>query len=86
MEESLASSGSPGQPDDQETQPLEHVKAEGTPDDGVAVMAEEEQLLLESTAPVGSPASDASSVTGHMAALQVNMPPHEVTEDGDTSK
>ena len=47
-------------------------------------MAEEEQLLLESTAPAGSPTSDASSVTGHMAALQVNMPPHEATEDSDT--
>ena len=89
-EESLASSGSPGQPNDQETQPPEHVKAEGTqartPDNGVAVTAEEEQLLLESTAPVGSPASDASSVAGHMAAIQVNMPPREATEDGDASK
>ena len=58
----------------------------GTPDDSVAVMAEEEQLLLENTTPGESPASDASSVTGHMAALQVTMPPREVTEDGDTSK
>ena len=90
VEESIASSGSPGQPDDQDTQPPEQAEATGTQaetsDDGVAIMAEEEWLLLESTAPVGSPGSDASSVTGHMASLQVNTPPHEATEDGDTSK
>ena len=89
-EESSASGGSPEQPDDQETQPQEHAKAEGTPagnpDDGAAITAEEERLLLDSTVPTGSPASDASSVKGHMVSLQVNMPPHEVTEDGDTSK
>ena len=90
VEESLASSGSPGQPNNQETQPPEQVEAEGmqawTPDDSVAVTAEEEQLLLESTALGDSPASDVSSMTGHMAALQVTTPPCEVTEDGDTSK
>ena len=89
-EESVDSSGSPGQPDNQETQPTEHAEAEGTQagtsDDGVAITAEEEQLLLDSTAPARSPASNASSVTGHMAALQVNMPPRKAAEDGDTSK
>ena len=89
-EKSQAPSGPPGQPKDQEAQPLEHVEAGGTqtwtPDNGIAIMADEDQLLLESTAPDGSPASDASLVTGHMAALQVNTPPREVAEDGDTSK
>ena len=66
-EESQAPSGPPGQPKDQEAQPPEHVEAGGTQtwtsDDGIAVTADEDQLLLESTAPDGSPASDASSVT-----------------------
>ena len=92
MEESVASSNSSGQPDDQETQPTGPAEAggtqAGTSDSGAAVTAEEEQLLLDSTAPVGSPASDAdiSSMTGHMASLQVNTPPHEAAEDGDTSR
>ena len=75
-EESIASGGSPDQPDDSETQPLEQADdggtQAGTSDDIVAILAEEERILLEGTAPVGSLASDASSVTGHLASLQVS--------------
>ena len=89
-EESLASSDSPGRPEDQGSQPQEQAEAEDTQaetaDNNAVVTVEEEQLLLDNTAPHESPASDASSVTGHMAALQVNTPPCQVTEDGDTSR
>ena len=90
VEESIASSGSPGQSDDPETQPPEQAEVEGTQagtsEDAVAISVEEEQILLDGTALVGSPASDASSVTGHLATMQVSTSPREVMEDGDTSK
>ena len=91
-EESIASNGSPGHTDSPETQLLEQADAEGTqtgtPKGTLAISAEEEQLLLEGTAsaPGESPASDTSYVTGHLALLQVNIPPHGELEDGDTSK
>ena len=91
-EESQASSGSPGQTDDQEMSLQEHGEARddqaGTSGDGAiatVITAEQEQLLLGSATPGESPTSDASSVTGHMAALQVATPPHEAAEDSETS-
>ena len=58
----------------------------GTSEETIAISAEEEQLLLDGAAPVGSPASDTSTVARHLASLQVTTPPREAPEDGDTSK
>ena len=92
VEEEIASSSSSGHPDSPETQPLEQADAEDTQDEtsegALAISAEEENFLLGDTAPTTgrSPASDTSSVAGHLASLQVSTPPCGVPEDGDTSK
>ena len=84
-EDSLTSQDSPGIP------PLEPADAGDTPAGALegtpAFTAEEEELLLDSadTAPGQSPESEKASVTGHMASMQVDVPPQEVPEEGDTS-
>ena len=91
-EDSIASSNSPGHADYSEAQPPEQADAEGAqagvPEGALAISAEEENILLGYMAMARgrSPASDTSSVAGHLALLQVSTPPHGVPEDGDTSK
>ena len=54
----------------------------------LTVSAEEEKILIGDQTPTKgrSPASDTASVMGDLARLQVHTPPHQVPEDGDTSK
>ena len=91
-EESIAFRDSPGHSDSPETQPLEQADAEDaqaeTSEGALAISVEEENILLGDTAPATgrSPASDTSSVAGHLASLQVSTPPYGIPEDGDTSK
>ena len=88
----MASSGFPGLPDSPEAQPQEQADAEGAQSGAsegtLTISAEEEQIFMGDPTPTTgrSPASDTSSVTGHLASLHVHTPPHEVPEDGDTSK
>ena len=91
-EESIASSNSPDHPDNPEVQSQEQADAEGdeagASEGHSTISAKEEQILMGDQAPATerSLASDTSSVTGHLVALHIHTPPHEVPEDGDTSK
>ena len=90
-EESVVSSSSHGHPDGSEVQPQEQADADGTqaaPSEGnLAVMPEEDKILLGSQTPQtgDSPASETASVTGDLARMQVNTPPHQQPEGDDAS-
>ena len=51
----------------------------------LAVTPEEEKILLGSQTPQtgDSPASETALVTGDLARMQVNSPPHQQPEGGD---
>ena len=90
-EESVASSSSPGHPDSLEVQPQEQADVDGTQaassEGNLTITPEEEKILLGSQTPQtgDSPASDTTSVTGDLARMQVNTPPHQQPEGGDAS-
>ena len=90
-EESVASSSSPGHPDSPEVQPQEQADADGTQaasfEGNLTITPEEEKILLGSQTPQtgDSPASETVSVTGDLARMQVNTPPHKQPESGDAS-
>ena len=78
IEESVASHSSPGS----EVQPQEQAEADGTQaaasEGNLAITPEEEKILLgsEISAAGDSPTSETASVTGDLARMQVNSPPH----------
>ena len=88
-EESVASSSSPGHPNSPEVQPQEQADTDGTQaassEGNLAVTPEEEKILLGSQTPQtgDSPTSETASVTGDLARMQVNSPPHQQPEGGD---
>ena len=88
-EESESSTSSSDDPDDPEAQPPEQADAEGaqvTPSEGnLAVTPEEEKILMGDETPQtgDGQATETASVTGDLARMQVNSPPHEQPEDGD---
>ena len=94
-EEGESDSPNPDSPDHSnspEMQPPPEAAAEDTqagPSHGnLAMSPKEERILMGDQPPTTglSPASDTTSVTGDLARLQVQTPPHQVPEDGDTSK
>ena len=91
MEESETSSSSSDDPDDPEAQPPEQADVEGAqvaPSEGnLAVTPAEEKILLGGETPQtgDGQASETASVTGDLARMQVNSPPHEQPKDGDAS-
>ena len=91
MEESVASSSSPGCPNSPEVQPQEQADADGTQaassEGNLAITPEEKKILLGSQTPQtgDSPASETTSVTGDLARMPVNTPPHQQPEGGDAS-
>ena len=90
-EESVASSSFPGRPNHPEVQPQEQADADGTQaassEGNFTITPEEEKILLGSQTPQtgDSPASETTSVTGDLARMQVNTPPHQQPEGGDAS-
>ena len=90
MEESESSTSSSNDPDDPEVQPPEQADAEGAqvapPEGNLAVTPEEEKILIGDETPQtgDGQATETASVTGDLARMQVNSPPHEQPEDGDT--
>ena len=89
--ESSTAESSPGHPDSPGVQPQEQADADGTQaassEGNLAITPEEEKILLGSQTPQAgdSPASETASVTGDLARMQVNTPPHQQLEGGDAS-
>ena len=87
----MASSSSPGHPDSPEVQPQQQADAEGTQaassEGNLTITPEEEKILLGSQTPQAgdSPASETASVTGDLARMRVNTPPHQQPEGDDAS-
>ena len=88
-EESESSTSSSNDPDDPEAQPPEQADAEGAQvaasEGNLAVTPKEEKILFGSETPQtgDGQATETASVTGDLARMQVNSPPHEQPEDGD---
>ena len=87
-EESESSSSSSDDPDDSEAQPLEQAEEEGAQaapsEDNLAITPEEKILLGDETPQTeDGQATETASVTGDLARMQVNSPPHAPPKDGD---
>ena len=91
LEESETSSSSSELPDDPEVWPPEQADVDGTQamssEGNLTITPEEEEILLGGETPQtgDSHASETVSVTGDLARMQVNSPPHEQPEGDDVS-
>ena len=89
--ESSTVESSPGCPNSPEVQPQEQADAGCTQaassEGNLTITPEEEKILLGSQTPQtgDNPASETTSVTGDLARMQVNTPPHQQSEGGDAS-
>ena len=87
----MASNSPSGHPDSPGVQPPEQADADGpqaaSSEGNLTITPEEEKIFLGGQTPQtgDSPASETASVTGDLARLQVNTPPHQQSEGGDAS-